>query len=275
MSATHQEVWRLLPSDAADTARDLAAGVAMLAGLTPNERPAVRWYVAEQPALVIGSGQKLSEIDQDALAAAGIAVHRRASGGTAVLFAPGFLMQDIALPVNHPLHTPDVTASYAWLGAVWTAALAELGIGAAPVSIAAARADTAAVDPLVRRACFGGQSPYEVLVNGRKLVGFAQVRRRQGALLQVGIYTHWPGRELAEVLALSTTERAELTERLAQRVVGLDELQPRPPTVAMIQAAFANALAHEHTILLQPTPWNAAEQAALEEAAARFGAIER
>lgn len=273
MPATAAELWRLLPEQAADPAYDLAAGSAMLAGLAATARPAVRWYGAERPALVIGSGQHLNEIDHDALRAAGISLHRRASGGTAVFFAPGFLMQDIALPIDHPLHTPDVTASYAWLGEVWAAALAALGITAAPVSVAEARADTQTLDPLVRRACFGGRSPYEVLAGGRKLVGFAQVRRRQGALLQVGVYTHWPGRELADLLALNTTERSALTERLAQRVVGLDALLPAPPGYAAIQAAFARALYERHTVKLEATPWSAVEQEALHAAGARFAPL--
>lgn len=273
MAPEPAQTWRLLPRDASDPAADLAAGVAMLAGLARTQQPAVRWYAADQPALVIGSGQRLDEIDRDAVRAAGVTVHRRASGGTAVLFAPGFLMQDIALPFGHPLHTTDVTASYAWLGDVWRDALADLGISGSPVDIAAARADTAALDPLTRRACFGGQSPYEVLVDGRKLVGFAQVRRRQGALLQVGLYTAWPGRELANLLALSAGERSELTARLAGRVVGLNELRNPPPHHDAIQAAFTQALQRRHNIRLAPSTWNPDEATALSDARARFAPL--
>jgi lipoate-protein ligase A len=265
--------WRLLPDSAADPAAELAAGVALLAELAPTDAPAVRWYQAVRPALVIGSGQKLAEIDLGAIAAAGISVHRRASGGTAVLFAPGLLMQDVAVPTGHPLYTTDVTASYRWLGDVWVATLAELGISAAPVAVAVARADTAALDPLVRRACFGGLSPYEVLAGGRKLVGFAQVRRRQGALIQVGVYTRWPGRELADLLALSAEERTALTERLGRRVVGLEELRAPPPSPAAIQAAFADALRRRHGVHLEPAPWKPAESAAREAARARFAPL--
>jgi lipoate---protein ligase len=273
MPTAPTDVWRLLPSDSDDPAADLAAGTAMLAELPATERPAVRWYSAATTALVIGSGQKLNEIDAEAIRSTGVTVHRRASGGTAVLFVPGLLMQDIALPITHPLYSPDVTASYAWLGAAWSDALAELGVNAAPVSVAAARADTAVLDPLVRRACFGGQSPYEVLVNGRKLVGFAQVRRRQGALLQVGLYTDWPGRELAALLALTPTERSELTERLRRRVVGLRELRTPPPDSATIQSAFAHALYRRHGVHLEPSPWSAAERTALDNARARFALL--
>jgi lipoate-protein ligase A len=273
MTTSASTNWRLLPDGAADPAAELAAGVALLAELAPTDAPAVRWYQAVRPALVIGSGQKLAEIDLGAIAAAGISVHRRASGGTAVLFVPGLLMQDVAVPTGHPLYTTDVTASYRWLGDVWVATLAALGISAAPVAVAAARADTAALDPLVRRACFGGLSPYEVLAGGRKLVGFAQVRRRQGALIQVGVYTRWPGRALADLLALSADERTALTERLARRVVGLDELRAPPPPLAALQAAFADVLRRRYGVYLEPTPWSAAETIALEAARARFGQL--
>jgi lipoate-protein ligase A len=255
------EPWRLLPQQADGSAADLAASSALLAGLAAQPQPAVRWYTAHTPALVLGSGQKLTEVDLHAAQQLDVPIYRRASGGTAVLFAPGLMMQDVALPITHPLYTTDVTASYRWLGELWVAVLASFGIDAALISVPDARADTASSDPLVRRACFGGRSPYELLVAGRKLVGFAQVRRRPGALLQVGVYTTWPGQMLADLLALSASERTHLTQRLDTRVVGLAELLPTPPTPAALIAQFAAMLAERHGVSLVPTPWSAAEAA--------------
>lgn len=266
--------WRELPAGVGPAERDLAWGPALLAGIEAEARPALRWYVAREPALVLGSGQRLADIDAAACAAAGVRVHRRASGGTAVLFAPGLIMQDIALPRAHPLYLDDVSESYCWLGGVWAEALAALGVAAEPVGVSAARADTQANDPLLRRACFGGLSPYEVLAGGRKLVGFSQMRRRQGALLQVGLYTRWPGRELAALLALPDAERADLAERLAARVAGLDELLAAPPGPPALAAAFAAALARRHGAELEPAAWGPAELAAAAEAAPRFAPLE-
>lgn len=265
--------WRLLPTSAAPAELELASGAALLAGLEEHGRPALRWYAAREPALILGSGQKLSDIDAAACASAGVQVHRRASGGTAVLFMPGFLMQDIALPRADPLYLDDVSESYRWLGAVWADALDALGVPAEPVSVAAARADSQATDALVRRACFGGISPYEVMTGGRKLVGFSQVRRRQGALLQVGVYSHWPGRALAELLALDESERADLVRRLDARVCGLGELLADLPDLERIAAAFAAALARRHGIDLAPATWSAAELEARAAALPRFAPL--
>ncbi|RRR67394.1 MAG: ligase [Candidatus Viridilinea halotolerans] len=224
-------------------------------------------------ALIIGSGQRLHELDGAALQAAGVTLHRRASGGTAVLFAPGMLMQDVALPVGHPLYRSDVTASYAWLGAVWLEALTHVGLtDLSLVSVAAARSDGQQADPLVRRACFGGRSPYEVLAGGRKLVGFAQVRRRAGALFQVGLYATWPGAQLVDLLALSQEERVATVDALATRVVGLHELTPTPPPHAALMDAFAAALAQRHGVVLEATPWMPSEEVATQAALDRFAA---
>jgi lipoate-protein ligase A len=252
--------WRQLPLGTGPAERDLAWGAALLGAIDTEPRPALRWYEAREPALVIGSGQRIADIDAAACAAAGIRVHRRASGGTAVLFVPGLIMQDIALPRAHPLYVDDVSESYRWLGAVWATTLAALGVPAEPVSVAAARADTQANDALLRRACFGGLSPYEV-------------RRRQGALLQVGLYTRWPGRELADLLTLPAAERGALVERLAARVAGLDELVAAPPGLAAVAAAFAAALAQHQGAALEPTEWGEADLAAAEDARPRFAPL--
>ncbi len=273
MTELSANFWRLLPYSAHPPEAELAAAEALLAGLAHTPRPALRWYGARRPALVIGSGQRLTDVDTAALAAAGITLHKRASGGTAVLFVPGFLMQDIALPAGHPLHQPDVSESYRWLGEVWAAALGELGITARLVSIPEARADAQALDPLARLACFGGRSPYEVLVNERKVVGFSQIRRRPGALLQVGLYTHWPGRALAALLRLPPAGRESLAALLDRRVAGLADLLPEPPPPERIIAAFARALADQHGVVLTPEDWREDELAAAVAARARYAPI--
>ncbi len=272
--STLAEQWRLLPYSEASAGEELAAAEGLLAGLAEEARPGVRWYGARRPALVIGSGQRPHEVDGDAVVAAGGSLHRRASGGTAVLFVPGFLMQDIALPPGHPLYLSDVSESYAWLGAVWAEALGGLGIDAELIDVPSARADTRAADPLARRACFGGRSPYEVLAGGRKLVGFSQIRRRAGALFQVGLYAHWPGAELAALLRLPPAEREATAAALAGRVAGLDELLPAPPSPAAIMGAFAAALARRHGVALAPAPWRADELAAARAALPRYAALE-
>ena len=267
------DTWRLLPHSAGAAQDELAAAEALLAGLQSAPRAALRWYESPATALVIGSGQKLADVDLDACAAAGVSLHRRASGGTAVLFVPGLLMQDLALPPGHPLAIPDVSESYRWLGEVWAEALGSLGVAAEPITVPDAREDTRALDPLLRRACFAGRSPYEILAGGRKLAGFSQVRRRHGTLLQAGVYARWPGADLARLLSLAPGEAEALAAGLAARVAGLADLLPAPPAPAALMRAFAEALAARHGAEIAPDGWRDDEIAALRATAPRYAPL--
>ncbi|HUS14822.1 MAG TPA: hypothetical protein VM536_07360, partial [Chloroflexia bacterium] len=187
------ETWLRLPLDVDAAAAQVERASALIDGSTPL--PALRWYWATSPALILGVFQAAELINSAACAEQGIPVLRRRSGGTAVLAGPALLSLDIALPPGHALAPPDVTESYRWLGEAWLDALESLGVrDARLVTIAEVRAapyrpprrlppaGALSDEDLVRLACFGGLSPYEVAIGPRKLVGLAQVRRRGGVL---------------------------------------------------------------------------------------------
>lgn len=293
------EYWRCLPWSGADAALELASGSALLTGLTPladgpPPSPALRWYSVAAPALVLGAGQPLHQVDTAACQAAGVTLHRRSSGGTSVLLEPSMLMQDIALPRSHRLARSDVTESYRWLGEVWAAVLHHVGTTPHVVAVDEARSDTQALDSLTRLSCYGGRSPYEVLVGGQKVVGFAQVRRRHGILLQVGIYTHWSPAALAGLLALSPAERSSLVERLSARVAGLSRdahghwttvHQAHPPAAPPTDVhtslftplieTFAETLKVMHATVLQPAEWSTDELSARDQAYPRYAPLKQ
>jgi lipoate-protein ligase A len=165
----------------------------------------------------------------------------------------------------------DVTESYRWIGEVWAAALRELGIDTQATSIGAARADAQTLDRLLQRVCFGRLSPYEVVVGRRKLVGLAQVRRRAGALYQIGIYQRWEPRRTAALIAAAPGERAELERQLAMRVAGLEQLGVTTATTVI--AAFEAALARLVGQALADDDWRDGEVAARVAEAGRYAAI--
>ncbi|HET9223066.1 MAG TPA: ligase [Roseiflexaceae bacterium] len=262
---------RRLPPSAGPADLELAGGPALLAGVEQTGVPALRWYGMSPPALIVGSSQRLDEIDHAACASAGLRIHRRRSGGGAVLSAD-MLMLDLVLPRAHPLYMDDVTESYRWIGEVWAMALRDLGVDASVTSVGAARADSQALDPLVRRVCFGGLSPYEVVVGQRKLVGLAQVRRRRGVLYQVGIYLRWAPQRTAALLAAMPGERVALEQQLAARVAGLGELLDAPS--AEVIAAFESALARLAGLALSDDAWNDSEIAARAAESGRYMPID-
>lgn len=255
--------WRLLPFSDAPMGRQLALSEGMLATLDQTGAPALRWYIPRETALVLGNGQRDVAVDTEALAAREIALYKRHSGGTAVLVDEALLSLDIALPHTHPLATGDVVRAYEWVGALWAEALRGLGATdsrALPVAEARELAALPKDDPL-RLACYGTLSPWEVVVGNppRKLVGICQIRRRHGALYQIGVYLRFDAAALAALLAPPAATRDALAERLARAAVGLDGALSAQPDAGDIIAAVEGALTRRHGVALLPAAWLPAE----------------
>ncbi|HEX6292230.1 MAG TPA: hypothetical protein VFZ66_23780 [Herpetosiphonaceae bacterium] len=269
----HNNTARRLPWSEAAADRELEHSAALVAGAAETGLPAIRWYRIAPPALVLGVSQQPHEVNLAACAARGVPVHRRASGGGAVLCDEALLMLDLAFPRGHPLALSDITASYQWLGTAWAATLAELGVDAQLVPVAEARADAQTLEPLVKRVCFAGLSPYEVVSAQRKVVGLAQLRGRGGVLFQAAIHLRWRPERTAELMAVTPSERAILTDWLGRRVVGLEEQCGRAVEAAEVSRSFETALERQTGMRLLDDDWSDDERAAGAAAHARFAEL--
>jgi lipoate-protein ligase A len=149
----------------------------------------------DRAALVLGSAQPDRDVDRAAVAAAGVEVVRRRSGGGAVLVVPSeVLWVDVLLPAGDPLWEDDVGHAFLWLGRAWAAALRSLGVEADVHEGAMVRS------PWSPSVCFAGLGPGEVTVGGRKVVGISQRRTRAGARFQCAALATWDPAALAALL---------------------------------------------------------------------------
>jgi len=254
---------RRLPFYRGDVAGMLAGAETLLEGLVTGGQPSMRWYVVSERALVLGASQRAPAVDLAACRAAGVAVYQRSAGGASVLVDSDMLGLDVALPRDDALLARDLTASYRPFGAAWRAGLCSLGVDAAMVDVEQARAsgrDTGPAAWLARLACFGGLSPYEVTVGGRKVVGLAQVRRRQGALFQMAVQLRFDARGMAALLTVPAADRPALVVALEDRVAGLDEVIDHRPPCWEIMAAVERALA-DHGLAPVDSDWTVVEEA--------------
>ena len=175
---------------------------------------AVRLCRVTRPAVVLGSTQPASDVDRTAAARAGYDVVRRRTGGGAVLVEPGALAWvDVVVPRRDPLWEDDVGRSFWWLGGVWAAALAALGLDRAE-----AHGGGLVSTPWSAKVCFAGLGPGEVTLGGRKVVGMAQRRTREGALFQCAVPLGWRPERLLGVLNLSADQREAALGALAGSV---------------------------------------------------------
>ena len=156
------------------------------------------------PALVLGSTQPW-------VAASGVDVVRRRSGGGAVyVSAESVVWVDVFLPAGHARWDDDVGRAFWWLGDAWAAALSSLGVSELSVHRG----------PLVstrwsRQVCFAGVGPGEVLRDGRKVVGMAQRRTREGALFQCAVALSWDPALLVGLLGLGDDAMSDLSDAVS------------------------------------------------------------
>jgi lipoate-protein ligase A len=186
---------------------------------------------AARPALVLGSTQRDDVVDAGALAAAGIDLVRRRSGGGAVLVEPATTVWiDVDLPAGDPLWSDDVGRSFGWLGRTWAAALGRLGLDA---EVNDGGMCTTSWSRLV---CFAGLGPGEVTVGGAKAVGLAQRRTRHGARFQTAVHLAWDPLPLLALLSLEPEARARAAADLRGVVVAV------PGPAEAVEAAFLATL---------------------------------
>jgi lipoate---protein ligase len=261
------ETWRLLPFSDAPMGRQLALSEALLAECATSRAPALRWYIPVEPALVLGNGQKPRIADLAACRAAGAHVYRRTSGGTAVLANAELLSLDVILPAGHALWTSDIVNAYRWVGAWWEDALRTLGADKArAISTEEVRAiSPLAPDDLLRLACYGTLSPWEVVVGRRKLVGLCQVRRRPGVLYQIGVYRRFDPRALGQLLDLNNSNRKTLATRLHNATLGLDQAVGRVVTHEVVMRAVEEALVRRHDARLEDSDYTERELASADQ----------
>lgn len=145
-----------------------------------------------RPAIVVGSSQKLSDINTSFCDSNGIDVVRRRSGGGAVYVHPSdSLWIDVVIPRNDPLWVDDVGRAMWWLGDYFAELLQSLGQGSFAV-----HRQAVVMNDWSSALCFAGVGAGEVLcvasgATHGKAIGISQRRTRDFARFQCIAYSAW------------------------------------------------------------------------------------
>jgi lipoate-protein ligase A len=252
--------WRLVLTFGQPGAWQMAIDEALHAGFVAGRsRPVLRLYSWSPPCLSLGYAQPAGEVDRDACRRAGIDLVRRPTGGRAVLHD-----RELTYAVVASIDDPDVGGS---IGQSYRAIAAGLLAGLRALGVAATLAPgSPAGDAAARRsgACFAAAARHELLWQGRKLAGSAQLRRN-GVLLQHGSIVLAASRvSLAALLRVPCP--AVLADHLAETTATVAEATGRSLDPTAVAAPFAAAFAAALGLTLQPDGLTAAEQAAASAA---------
>ncbi|MDE0116798.1 MAG: hypothetical protein OXT07_09280 [bacterium] len=177
-------------------------------------------------ALVLGSAQS-AEVVGGLHTGEGRVVRRRSGGGAVMVDPDSSVWIDIVINRGDSLWEDDVNRAPLWLGGVWAAALASLGVAHGEVF------DRYEPGPWGRLACFASRGPGEVLIGGAKAVGVTQRRTRTIARFQTLLYRRWDPEEMFTRLAESSDQLRGALEAAARPVAAHPD---------EIRAAFAAAL---------------------------------
>ncbi|HYA85487.1 MAG TPA: lipoate--protein ligase family protein [Nitrospirota bacterium] len=177
--------WNFLDTGLNTGSFNMAVDEELLARAQQGDRvPVLRFYGWNPPAVSLGRFQKIEDaVNSEACRQRGFDIVRRITGGRAVLHRDE-LTYSVISRTDNPLFPPTVHGTYKVIAEGLLRGLKNLGISAEIVSRSSRHAhlvETHAKDP----ACFSSPSWYEIVVNGKKIIGSAQ-RRLSSAFLQHG-----------------------------------------------------------------------------------------
>jgi lipoate-protein ligase A len=242
------DTWRLLKTPPAHGAWNMAVDEAILEAVGCSESlPTLRLYGWDPACLSLGYAQPIADVDLPRLRAHGWEVVRRPTGGRAVLHTDELTYSVIA-PRNEPRIAGSLLESYHRLALALVEALNLLSI-----QVEVNEKNAGQHDPSTNPVCFEVPSTYEITAGGRKLVGSAQARRKEGILQHGSIPLTGDLTRILQVLAFpDERSRTLATERLLRRATTVETALNRKVSWDEAAAATINAFERVFTLELQP-----------------------
>ncbi len=241
MNQYTKSTWRLIEHNPAEGAWNMAVDEAILESVYSGESlPTLRLYAWEPACLSLGHAQPFVEVNQEALEAEGWDVVRRPTGGRAILHVDELTYSVIA-SLSEPRVQGGVLESYLQLSNALLQVLRLLKLNP--------QANEKKVEKSQKQnpVCFEVPSNYEITVNGKKLIGSAQARRKEG-LLQHGALPLFG--DLTRIITAlrfnseheKTNARARLVEHATTVEKELGEIIDWKQASSAFRQAFADTL---------------------------------
>ncbi len=243
--------WRLVFSPPLPGSWNMAVDEAMLlahwAGLTI---PTLRLYRWSPPAVSIGLLQPVESIGEEACRQLGFNIVRRPSGGGAVLHQHEITYAVVVDGRICP-EGSSVMATYRWLAKGLSAGLRKLGIEA---SLSNSNDRNRPSQHSIASFCFARTSAADLTVDGLKLGGSAQARRRHFLLQHGSIPFRLDTETIEQIFGLSGRKDFTCLEEVLEREVSPCEF------VEALVAGFSEALGVSFVVSgLTPTELRLAE----------------
>jgi len=200
----------------------------------------LRLYAWQPACLSLGYSQNIQDVDMTRLQTRGWGLVRRMTGGRAILHADE-LTYSVIVPNHDDLVSGSLLESYNHIARGLLKALHNLGL-AVEINEHTPGMNSNAAGPV----CFEVPSAYEITTQGKKLIGSAQARRKQGVLQHGSLPLYGDLGRITQVLAFSEeAERQEALERLLRRATNVESVSGRRLDWEFVAKAFVEAFETE------------------------------
>ena len=252
--------WRVIEHPPASGPWNMAVDEAILESVySGRSLPTLRLYAWQPACLSLGLAQPYAEVNAQALAANGWDVVRRPTGGRAILHVDELTYAVIA-PDSEPRVAGGVLKSYLRLSKALLEALRLLGLKPEANEKEAHR-NTDQPNPV----CFEVPSNYEITVAGRKLIGSAQARRKEGILQHGALPLYGDLTRIIQALQFASEAAADhARERLLAHATTVEMELGRAPDDSQAKQAFITAFERILNLDLQPGALSASEMQRVE-----------
>ncbi len=230
--------WRLLHMPASQGAWNMAVDEAILESVyTGRSIPTLRLYAWDPPCLSLGYAQSVADVNLAYLDQAAWQLVRRPTGGRAILHTDELTYAVIA-PLQEPRVAGSVIESYSRLATALLQALILLGLPAEAKKSYPNNKTQKIHNPV----CFEVPSNYEITVNGKKLIGSAQARRKEGVLQHGPLPLQGDLTRITSALNFANPNQRQLAaDRLIKRATTVERELGQPCTWKEAASAFEQA----------------------------------
>ncbi len=214
--------WRLLFTPPARGAWNMAADEAIIEHIGRGESPAtLRLYSWDPPCLSLGHAQSYADVDLARLEERAWEAVRRATGGRAILHTDE-LTYSVTGSAQEPALSGSILESYNKLSQALLHAVRDLGL---PVEIQEHVQEPAPFGQNLNPVCFEVPSTYEITVDGKKLIGSAQARRKEGVLQHGSLPLTGDLTRICKALTFKDeSARARAAQRLLERATTVESV---------------------------------------------------
>jgi lipoate-protein ligase A len=212
--------WRLLYTPPANGAWNMAVDESILEHIyRGNALPTLRLYSWNPPCLSLGHAQSFADVDMGRVKAHRWEVVRRMTGGRAILHTDE-LTYSVTGSAEEPVLAGGILESYNRLAQALMFAMRELGL---PVEIK--EEEVSRASGVTNPVCFEVPSTYEITVNGKKLIGSAQARKKEGVLQHGSLPLTGDLRRICETLIFKDeVARENAAQRLLTRATTVESI---------------------------------------------------